>query len=109
MSEKLFVDHSTLEGWFYQRMAPAAVEQQLQSRGLDKESITSHLKEYRKICQGKRQFSGFVCMAIGAFLGFVSCVLSITNPIPELFNVILYGLTSIAIILIGRGMYCVFE
>lgn len=57
----------------------------------------------------KKQFNGFFCMGLGAFLGFISCVLSLTNPIPELYNVILYGLTSIAILIIVVGMYFLFE
>ena len=61
------------------------------------------------MCNAKKQFMGFVFMAVGAFLGFVSCVLSLINPIPELYNVILFGLISIAIIVIFIGMYCVFE
>jgi hypothetical protein len=48
-------------------------------------------------------------MGLGAFLGFISCVLSLTNPIPELYNVILFGLTSVAILIIVVGMYFLFE
>jgi hypothetical protein len=48
-------------------------------------------------------------MGSGAFLGFLSCVLTLINPVPELYNLILYGLTSIAIIIIVLGLYLVFE
>ena len=57
----------------------------------------------------KKQFNGFFCMGLGALLGFISCVLSLTNPIPELYNVILFGLTSVAILIIVLGMYFLFE
>ncbi|KYP16304.1 hypothetical protein [Flavihumibacter sp. CACIAM 22H1] len=57
----------------------------------------------------KRQFAGFLLMGIGAFIGFISCVLSLLNPIPELYNLILYGLTSVAIVVALIGLYLVLE
>jgi hypothetical protein len=48
-------------------------------------------------------------MALGAFLGFLSCVLTLANPIPELHNLILFGFTSVGILIIMVGMYFVFE
>ncbi|MFZ7113883.1 MAG: hypothetical protein ACO1G9_00795 [Bacteroidota bacterium] len=56
-----------------------------------------------------RQKRGFSFTATGAVLGFISCVLSLTNPVPELYYIILYGLTSIAILLIFVGLYFIFE
>lgn len=56
-----------------------------------------------------RQTKGFICLAAGAFLGFISCVITLINPIPELYNLVLYGLTSIAVIIIFIGLYLVFE
>ena len=35
-----------------------------------------------------RQKRGFTFAATGAVLGFVSCVLSQTNPVPELYHII---------------------
>jgi hypothetical protein len=48
-------------------------------------------------------------MVIGAFTGFISCVLSLINPIPELYGIFLYGLTSLAIILALIGLYLLLE
>ncbi len=56
-----------------------------------------------------RQRRGFTLAGAGAVLGFISCVLTIINPIPELYYIILYGLTSIAILLIFAGLYFIFE
>ncbi|MCF1715855.1 hypothetical protein L0U88_14545 [Flavihumibacter sp. RY-1] len=57
----------------------------------------------------KRQFNGILLMVIGAFIGFISCVLSLINPIPEFYGIFLYGLTSIAIILALIGLYFLLE
>lgn len=103
------VDPTLLQQWFMEKMKPEAIEESLKARGLDQESIVQHLKEYRKLCCAKRQFNGFVLLGAGAFLGFVSCLLSVVNPIPSLYYAILYGLTSVALALIFWGLYLVFE
>ena len=59
-------------------------------------------------CQ-KDSLQDFVFLAVGAVMGFISCLLTIINPVPSLYGVILYGLTSVAIILIMMGLYYLFE
>jgi hypothetical protein len=103
------VDNALLRQWHMSRLEPQAVEMELVSRGLDREAISEYLEAYRKFKIEKKQFLGFFFMGLGAFLGFISCVLSLTNPIPELYNVILFGLTSVAILIIVVGMYFLFE
>lgn len=103
------IDNALLRQWHMSRLEPQAVEMELASKGLDRETILEHLEAYRKFKIEKKQFVGFFCMGLGAFLGFISCVLSLTNPIPELYNVILFGRTSVAILIIVVGMYFLFE
>jgi hypothetical protein len=109
MSYLKAIDQSVLQQWAAAKLDLSAVEEKLRSMGLDAESISTQLKAYKRICNAKKQFMGFAFMATGAFLGFLSCVISLVNPIPELYNLVLYGLTSVAIIVIFIGMYCVFE
>lgn|SRR5574343_780395 len=109
MSVPATVDIASIQEWFSAKLDHAAVTQHLQTRGLDDEAIALHLTAYRKFQTEKRQFRGFCLMAAGAFLGFLSCVLTLVNPIPELYNVILYGLTMFAILVIVCGLYCVVE
>ncbi|MES2478542.1 MAG: hypothetical protein V4561_05620 [Bacteroidota bacterium] len=77
--------------------------------GHDEVSVDLLLREYKKLKNTKRQNTGFVLLAIGAFLGLLSCLLTIFNPFPELFDLILYGFTSIAIIIAFIGLYYIFE
>ncbi|MBL0358632.1 MAG: hypothetical protein IPP72_18000 [Chitinophagaceae bacterium] len=109
MSYTATVDAATIQQWINAKLEPQAIEQELLVKGFDASAIASHLKEYRRLKNAKKQFTGFVCMAIGAFLGFISCVLTILNPVPELYNIILFGLTSLAILIIFLGLYFVFE
>ncbi len=87
----------------------AFIEAQLNLLGLDTAAIEEQMAACKKMQQEKRQTTGFVWMGMGALLGFISCLLSILNPVPELYYWILYGLTSVAITFIFIGLYFVFE
>jgi VIT1/CCC1 family predicted Fe2+/Mn2+ transporter len=103
------IDTVVLQQWIKDQMEPKAVEEALIARGFDETAISIHLKEYRRLKNAKKLFAGFVCMGVGAFLGFLSCVITLINPIPALYSIILYGLTSLAILVILVGLYLVFE
>ena len=103
------IDMAMVREWVASKMDHATVEQFLHEKGLDKESVMAHLKAFKKEKNAKRQMIGFILMASGAFMGFLSCVLSLTNPIPELYYIILYGFTSLAILVICAGLYYTFE
>jgi hypothetical protein len=103
------IDAATMQQWIAAKLEPKAIEDELLAKGFDAVTISTQLKEYRRLKNAKRQFIGFACMGLGAFLGFISCVLSILNPIPELYNIILFGLTSLSILVICLGLYFVFE
>lgn len=109
MSSAISIDAVTIQQWLTAKLEPEAVEKELLERGLDEATISMHLKTFKRLRNAKRQVTGFICMGLGAFLGFISCMLTVFNPFPELYNVILYGLTSVAILVICLGMYFVFE
>ena len=103
------IDKDLLQQWLVQKMEPQAITESLQRQGHDETMVNAYLKAYRKLKNEKKQFIGFLVTGLGAFIGFISCVLSLTNPIPELYDFILFGVTSFAILLIVAGMYLVFE
>lgn len=90
-------------------LAPVAIEEELQKKGIDTDTITAYLKEIKRMRNAKKQFNGFIYMGAGAFLGFLSCVLTITHAIPQMHGFIFYGLTVMAIFLVFIGFYLVFE
>lgn len=103
------IDDNLIQLWMNTKLEPAAVEEYLRQKGFSDEGIANYLDEYRKAKFAKRRFNGFFCAALGAFLGFLSCLLTIINPVPELYNLVLFGLTSVAILLICLGLYFLFE
>ncbi len=98
-----------IKKWIDENKNIETITEELSALGLDDEAIAFHLSEFRKLKNGNRQFIGFLCLGVGATLGFISCVLSIINPVPELYNFILYGLTSLAVVIIIAGLYFVFQ
>jgi hypothetical protein len=109
MTDTMPIDTAQLSRWAAEKMDPETVRAALESRGLDPDSIKSYMAEFRKLRNARKQFGGFLCCGIGAFLGFVGCVLSMINPVPELYGFFLYGLTSLAILVIFAGLYLLFE
>ncbi len=109
MSYATTIDANMIQQWIVSKAQPETIEQDLTLKGLDGESIKAYLKEFRRQKNAKKQFNGFFCAGLGAVLGFISCLLTIINPIPELYNAILFGLTSIAILVICYGLYLIFE
>lgn len=103
------VDETQIQQWVSEKLTVKKVEELLQAKGFDAETISSHLKEFKKQLYAKRRSKGFFCAALGGFLGFIGCILAIFNPIPELYTVALFGFTSMAAILICAGMYFLFE
>lgn len=85
------------------------VTKELLAQGHDEVSADILLREYKKLRNEKRHLKGFVLLGLGAFLGLISCLLSIFNPFPDMFNLILYGLTSLAITIAFIGLYYIFE
>lgn len=101
------------DGIFQQLMCstlpPKEMEDKLRSESIDDEMIIDFLKKVRQRRLAKRQSAGFIYMAAGAFTGFLSCVITIGNVFPDLTGFILYGLTSIAVLLVVAGLYLIFE
>ena len=103
------VVEAKMKEWMLLRPDVKMIEDKLEELGCTAEEITLQLNTYRQMQLEKRRFNGFVCLGVGAMLGFISCVLSILNPVPELYNVILFGFTSLAICILVLGLYFLFE
>lgn len=103
------IDNTVLRHWVEQKLPAETVRTMLQESGLDEETISQYLRQFRKLRGEKRQFTGFIILGIGSFLGLLSTILSLINPIPELFNLVLYGFTSVALVVIFLGLYFIFE
>ena len=109
MSKNLLADKAQFDQWLMNKLKPEEVTKELLASGFNTDAVLANLKEYKRLKQNKRNFAGFVYMGVGAFIGFVSCVLAILNPIPEWHNFFLFGLTTVAVLIVFIGLYMVFE
>jgi hypothetical protein len=109
MSSVIAVDNATVQEWITARLEPEAIEKDLLLKGWDAQLISAHLKAFRRLRNARKQVRGFICMGVGAFLGFLACVLAIVNPVPGMYSMFLYGLTTFAILIVFLGLYLVFE
>jgi hypothetical protein len=72
-------------------------------------AMTNESLDEQKLKRARQQYLGFILAGVGALLGFISCVLTLWNPIPSIYDLVLYGLTSFAIIVIFAGLYLMIE
>lgn len=109
MSYTTAANNNAIEQWMAEKLNVEKLRAHLTASGCDEETINTTLQAFKKALYAKQQFKGFIFLGIGAFTGFLSCVTSLINPVPELFYWFLYGLTSVALLLIFLGLYFLFS
>ena len=109
MSETTNIDHEKLQKWIHEYKEAEQIQEDLVKEGFDEETIELYIKEFKNQYYAGRQKIGFRFLMIGAFMGFVSCLFSIANPFPSLYEVILYGATFLSICVIFVGLYFLLE
>ena len=100
---------SYVQDWLASNFTPQDIEIELKKKGFEETAILEHIKEFKKEKNAKKQIRGFFLMGFGAFLGFLSCVLTLSQAFPQFYDAILYGLTFVGVSIVMYGMYIVFE
>lgn len=109
MQNNFQIDDKLIQSWIEAKLSPEDVELKLRSGGFADEHITAYIDGYKKQCCANRRFKGFLYAGLGGILGFISCLLSIFHVFPAFSGFILFGLTSIAVLLVFLGLYFLFE
>jgi magnesium-transporting ATPase (P-type) len=109
MKDSTSIDDRRLKDWLDRKCSFEQVSNEMIQSGIKEEEIKDILSAYKKYQSDRRQKPGFICMSAGAFIGFLSCVLTMTDLLPALTGFFLYGLTTIAICVVLYGCYLVFE
>lgn len=109
MAENTTTYSELFVNWDEQHFTEDQITDHLQKEGYVGEQIAEIVRLYKKKKMDERTRKGFILMAIGSTLGFISCVFTVYEIIPALRDVILYGLTSVGITLALWGGYYVFE
>lgn len=109
MSNTFSVDSAKIQHWLTNHFDTNKIEEELRTLGFNADTIEAYIKEFNRVKYAKRQTNSFIYMTVGAVLGFISCLLALINPVPELHEVFLYGLTSISVIIVFIGLYLLLE
>ena len=102
------INNATIQSWIDNRLTIESVEQFLISNGYETVQIQEYIQQFKKIKNSKKLITGIIIMGIGAFMGFLACVIAMINPFPDIQDFFLFGLTLVAIGLMIYGMYLVF-
>lgn len=101
--------NNLIQVWKEKNYSVQQASEEMVRAGFREEDIEPMLKAYKKQKAESRQKAGFIWMAAGALLGFVSCVMTMLNLVPALTGFFLYGFTTLAIVVVFIGCYLVFE
>lgn len=105
----LALDLDLLRAWVAEKIDEEIARERLIAKGFVGEILGKHVKEFRRLRSMHRQTTGFIITAIGAFLGFVSCILTMMDIAPAWNGFFLYGLTTVAVIITCLGLWYIFE
>ena len=97
------------EQWMQEGLDEKQVNARLVTLNIASEGLTNIATEYKKYRQKIRSKKGLNCILVGAILGFLSCMLTLLNVMPELRDFFLVGLTTLGISVAVYGCYCIFE
>lgn len=110
MSEVLPVNENICHQMLAAKLNAEGIQAFLKEKGISgDEMVAAYQEAVKKIRYAKRRNIGFTCIVAGAFLGFLSCVLTIFHVLPHMFDFIFYGLTSVAVCMVVLGLYYIFE
>ena len=97
------------KSWDLNKKYPDDMILDLRNLGLSDTEIHSIYEQYNKLKLHERHQKGMIMMLLGGFIGFLSCVLTMLDLLPEIRSFTLYGLTSIGVFIAFIGAYFVFE
>jgi hypothetical protein len=110
MSATLSLRQELLQQWMRERASAEAIRTQLQAEQADESTIEAYVAAFKKSCTEARLWRGFLCIAIGAFIGFLSFLLTFLEALPESWYAFtFFGLTTAGISVICLGLYYLLE
>jgi hypothetical protein len=97
------------QDWEMRQLPEDKILEEVKQSVQDETQIAEVIKGFKKYKADKKQMKGFIYTGFGSFVCFVSTVVTLWNPSPELTNFFLYWMTSIGIIITFIGLYWIFE
>jgi len=109
MEQTQTTNEALFRRWQQLKISRALGHEELLNQGYSAEEIPSILEDYTRYRVARRNTMGWIMMFTGGFLGLVSCVLTMLDPLPEMRGVFMYGFTTVAVTMAMYGCYLVME
>ncbi|OSZ78730.1 hypothetical protein CAP35_10925 [Chitinophagaceae bacterium IBVUCB1] len=96
--------------WLDNGMTDAQIENELLASGTDARHIGYMLIEIKKLRNARKTANGLIFILVGAVTCLLSCVLTMTSSYSNSnFSLVLYGFTTIGIIIVFVGLMKIFN
>jgi len=92
--------------WLQKGLDNTQIKAELINKGIDERDIPEMLKEISKMRHSRNVTSALYFILAGAFLCLISCIITLMSA--QTNAVVLYGLTSLGIVIIFVGLYKIF-
>ena len=98
------------ETWVESGMSNQEIRGKLLMGGYDEKYVAELLAELTKLRNAKKTTRGLTFILIGAALCLLSCILTLSHAFPGSdFSFVLFGLTTIGILLVFGGLVYIFS
>ncbi len=96
--------------WLDNGMSDTQIEAELLATGADERHVIAMLTEIKKLRNARKTANGLIYILIGAVTCLLSCILTMTSSYSNSnFSLILYGITTIGIIIVFIGLMKIFN
>lgn len=82
---------------------------ELMSTGAEEHHIRDVIRSFKKQLHAVQQRNGFMLAGVGSFVCFISCIFTMVDVFPAMTGFLLYGLTSLGVLIILAGLIMIFE
>jgi hypothetical protein len=93
--------------WFAKGLSLKDIEAELVQSGIEPRHVPELMAEIKKLRNAKRTSRGLILILIGAVICLVSCIITLFSSYSDL-SLVLYGLTSVGIIIVFAGLMQIF-
>ena len=108
MSTSLNIQHAAKE-WLDHRLSNEEIKTELLKRGFEEHNLPEMMKEIARLRNARKTSSGLILVLAGAVLCLLSCVLTLTGSYTgSSFQLILYGITTLGILVSFGGLIKIF-
>lgn len=107
MSEVKISIQDNARMWLQKGLSDAQIKAELLQLGIEERNIPEMLKEVVKMRRSRNTTNGLVFILAGAMLCLISCIYTLTSSSPDT-GLMLYGLTSLGIVVVFIGLVKIF-